>query len=222
MKPKTPLTALPIRAVLFDWNGTLIADLPHAYRAWMACFALLGVKKITFREFRRTYGLPWQSFYRRHGGDATTLRRERKRLSVLYRQIWRQSGIRLVPGVKAVVTQLRAQKKHLGILSDDPRREIVKLLKHWRLRRHFTFIGTSEQFPSKPSPAGIHAFLNHCRCRPREAMFVGDLADDLRAGRAAGVTTVAYLKGWQAPAVLRRAKPDYAIRKLNEIVRLDD
>lgn len=207
-----------IQAVLFDWNGTLVNDLLPAYRGWMACFELLGLKKISLLEFRRTYALPWQSFYRRHGADASTIHRHKEQLSATYRR--HQQNIRLSPGVKQLVRQLRAHGIFLGILSDDPRAEIVRRLKQWGLHQAFTFIGTSERYPPKPSPAGVRAFLRLIKRAPDEVLFVGDLPDDIAAGRAAGVTTVAYLKGWRPAAMLRKARPDYVIQQLEEIYRL--
>lgn len=207
-----------IRAVLFDWNGTLIADLKPAYRGWMACFALLGVKKITLAEFRKTYCLPWQSFYRHHGVPATTLKKFQTMLQATYRQ--HQKHPRLSPGAAVLIRALRAQGVRLGILSDDPRREIIRHLRRWRLLKHFAFIGTSVQFTSKPHPAGVCAFLRHGGLKPQAVLLVGDLADDIRAGQRAGVKTAAYLNGWQTPTVLRKARPDFTIKHLKEIQRL--
>ncbi|MDD5110356.1 MAG: HAD family hydrolase [Patescibacteria group bacterium] len=209
---------ITIRGILFDWNGTLVNDLLPAYRGWMACFHLLGLKEISLLEFRRTYALPWQSFYRRHGADASTIRRHRKELSVIYRRY--QRNIRLSPGAKRLIRQLHARDIRLGILSDDPRTEIVRRLKRWGLRHAFTFIGTSERYPPKPSPAGVRAFLRSAKRKPGEVLFVGDLPDDISAGRSAGVATVAYLKGWRPAAMLKKAKPGYAIQQLKEIFRL--
>ncbi|TSC77322.1 MAG: phosphoglycolate phosphatase [Parcubacteria group bacterium Gr01-1014_31] len=208
----------PVRAMLFDWNGTLLADLPAAYRAWMACFRLLGRPEITLAEFRRTYALPWQAFYRRHGVSARQLRREGKRLAARHRLAYGTPPF--APGARQTLRTLHRRGIMLGILSDEPRHIIVGRLKKSGLRPLFSFIGTSEQFPPKPSPAGVRAFLARVDCTPGACLLVGDLRDDLRAGRAAKVRTVAYLRGWQTATLLRKMKPDYAIRNLNEILRL--
>ncbi len=201
--------------MLFDWNGTLLADLRQAYAGWMACFALLGVPKITLTKFRRTYRLPWQAFYRDHGVGAARRRPLERQLNATYRA--HQRGVQLTPGAKAVIRDLHRQGVHLGILSDDPKREIIRRLRREGLRRYFNFIGTSERYAPKPSPAGVRAFLRRTQLKPRAVLMVGDLADDIRAGRAAQVRTVAYLGGWQAPAVLRRSRPDHAIRRLDDL-----
>ncbi len=207
--------AQPIQGVLFDWNGTLLADLERAYAGWMACFALLGVPKISLAQFRRTYRLPWQAFYRDHGVSAARRRPLERQLNATYRA--HQRGVRLTPGVPTLVHWLRRRGMVLGILSDDPRREIVAHLRRAGLRHAFAFIGTSERYAPKPSPAGVRVFLRRTRLKPNEVLFAGDLADDIRAGRAAGVRTVAYLTGWQDAATLRRSRPDYSILHLDDL-----
>lgn len=212
---KRPKPQPAIRGVLFDWNGTLLADLAHAYAGWMACFDLLGVRRISLARFRRTYRLPWQAFYRDHGVGAARRRPLERQLDATYRA--RQRGARLTPGVPALVRWLQRRGVVLGILSDDPRREIVTRLRRARLQQHFAFIGTSERYAPKPSPAGVRAFLRRTRLTPREVVMVGDLADDIRAGRAARVRTAAYLGGWQDSAVLRRSRPDQTLRRLPDL-----
>lgn len=210
---QTPQPA--VRGILFDWNGTLLDDLPHAYRGWMACFALLGVPKITLIQFRRTYRLPWQAFYRDHGVRRARLGQVGKKLDATYRR--HQHGVSLTRGAKMLIRDLHRQGVRLGILSDDPEREIIRRLKREGLRRYFSFIGTSETYAPKPSPAGVRAFVRSQRLKPAETLFIGDLADDIRAGRAAGVRSVAYLGGWQDAATLRRSNPDLVVRRLNHL-----
>lgn len=215
---KRPKAQPAIRGVLFDWNGTLLADLEHAYAGWMACFTLLGLRRISLARFRRTYRLPWQAFYRDHGVSAARRRPLERQLDATYRA--HQRGVRLTRGVPALVRWLRSRGVVLGILSDDPRREIVARLHRAHLQQHFAFIGTSEHYTPKPSPEGVRAFLRHTRLNPREVLMVGDLADDLRAGRAAGVRTAAYLGGWQTPGVLYASQPDHAVRRLGDLRRV--
>ena len=142
----------------------------------------------------------------------------KRQLDRTYRQ--HQRGVRLTPGVKPLIRDLYRRGVRLGILSDDPKREIIRRLRREGLRRYFHFIGTSEQYPPKPSPAGVRAFLHSQKLKPVEALFVGDLADDIKAGRAAGVRTVAYLNGWQDTATLRRSHPGFSIRHFDQLLSI--
>lgn len=214
------LSPSPIRAVLFDWNGTLVDDLPNAFRGWMATFRLLGVKPMALAEFRRTYHLPWQAFYRRHGVSARTLRERARTIDLTYFREYRRLPVRLSPGARSVLERLRRRGIILGILSDNQRHDILDQLRRLKLMGVFSFIGTSERYRPKPAPDGVQAFLRRFRLQPQEVLLVGDLADDLRAGQAVGVTTVAYCQGWQTATVLRQAAPDYAITHLKQMVAL--
>ncbi len=50
-----------MRNVIFDWSGTLSNDI---YKACMKVFEKLGLKKISFSEFKRNFLLPYMKFYR--------------------------------------------------------------------------------------------------------------------------------------------------------------
>lgn len=207
-----------IRGVLFDWSGTLLNNLKPSYEGWRICFAILGRPPMTLSQFRQTYCLPWQLFYRRHGISAKLLGQHPE----LREKYWQPQHRRipLSPGAKPLISALRRKKIAIGILSDDPQKEIVRQLRSHRLQNAFAFIGTSEEYRPKPHPDGICAFLRRTRFKPKEVVYVGDLTDDIRAGRAAGVVTAAYLNGWHPATILRKARPDFAIHDLRKIETL--
>ena len=51
-------------------------------------------------------------------------------------------------------------------------------------------IGFNEVPEVKPSPEGLNLILKKWNIKPSEAIFIGDMATDIQAGKAANVKTV--------------------------------
>jgi phosphoglycolate phosphatase len=72
----------------------------------------------------------------------------------------------------------------------------------------------------KPHPAPLLHIAQALALAPRELVMVGDGAQDILAGRAAGARTVGVRGGIQAEARLLAAEPDVVIESLAELSAL--
>ena len=57
---------LPLKAVLFDWDGTLVDSAPATFECYRQVFAAYGIA-FDERRFRETYSPNWYETYRRVG-----------------------------------------------------------------------------------------------------------------------------------------------------------
>lgn len=72
----------------------------------------------------------------------------------------------------------------------------------------------------KPDPEPVLLALDLLGYSPSEAIFLGDSPHDIRAGNAAGVTTVAALWGPFTRPALECASPDYLIEHIRDLPSL--
>ncbi|MBU2711309.1 HAD family hydrolase [Zooshikella harenae] len=80
----------------------------------------------------------------------------------------------------------------LAVLTRNTRANALRALAMIGLDEFFSpeaVIGRKEAAP-KPAPAGVLQLMAHFSCAPAQTVVVGDYWHDLKAGRAAGVTTV--------------------------------
>jgi phosphoglycolate phosphatase len=116
----------------------------------------------------------------------------------------------------------------LDALSDRPlavatnkRRDVaLAVLDALGLSSRFRWIWGGGDGAPKPDPACVHALLAQARIPHRDAWMIGDGVQDIGAGKAAGVRTVAVLGGFQKEPSLRALAPDFVIRSLGELPRL--
>jgi pyrophosphatase PpaX len=95
-------------------------------------------------------------------------------------------------GVEHVLRTLKRQRRRLGIVTAKRRRTVDLAFAVLPLERYFDAVVTTESTERhKPHPDPVHAALGQLHASPEQAAFVGDSPFDVRAGKAAGVFTVA-------------------------------
>jgi phosphoglycolate phosphatase-like HAD superfamily hydrolase len=77
-----------------------------------------------------------------------------------------------------------------------------------------------EDAPPKPAPDPLWLALERMNIPPEQACFVGDTASDIRAGKAAGVSTYGVTWGYREAAALIDAGADGLLTEPADIVKL--
>jgi phosphoglycolate phosphatase-like HAD superfamily hydrolase len=72
---------------------------------------------------------------------------------------------------------------------------------------------------AKPDPASVVAAIAALGVSPREALYVGDGPNDVRAGRGAGARTVGVAYGFH-PAEMRAERPDTVVERPLDVLAL--
>jgi len=122
------------------------------------------------------------------------------------------------PGVVAALEGLSNCKK--AVISNKKESLSKKLLQELDLLKHFECVfGGDSSEEKKPSPRPLLAVMDILDMRPEDAMMVGDSVYDIRAGTAAGVTTVAVTYGFRAAETLTEA--DFMIDSMPELLQVE-
>ncbi len=126
--------------------------------------------------------------------------------------------LREYEGISALLADLRAGGRSLGIVTSKAGPVVELAWSVLPLAQHFDVVVSSEATDRhKPHPDPVrHALIEHGG-RPDEAVLVGDSPFDLRAGRAAGLTTIAVTWGFFPRPVLERERPDMIVDTVPEL-----
>lgn len=196
-----------IKGVIFDWNGTLSDDIPKVFAVAMKTSARLGGKQLSYSEYRKKVRNPYLLFYRDLGCAAS-----KAEINRLYWRYLKQdrTPVSLFPDATQVLKLLDGQGIKVGIISSHPTFAIKAEAKSYGISRYIDFMRGDIHIK------GYHiiAFLKRFRIKPREAIFVGDMVNDIEEGKKCGVITAAYLKGVDSKEKLLKAKPDILLPNL--------
>lgn len=177
----------PVRAVVFDFDGTLVNSLPlvlasiaHAIepfggRPTMDIFAHLGGPPDRF--------LPLLINDPKHAPEALA------RMDAYHAA----NGhlLALFEGTAAMLDGLRAFGVKVGIWTGRDRLSTEALLRQLNLTGHFAGVVCGDDLPThKPDPAGLQELLRQLGVQPAETLFLGDADVDVLGGHACGVDTI--------------------------------
>lgn len=129
-------------------------------------------------------------------------------------------GVKAFPGIKSLLTDMRSAGTLLGILSNKPHPETVKVANHVFPGMFHVVRGQIDNGARKPDPALIYEQLEAYGVAPEKACMVGDGDTDVHVGKNAGVKTIAVGWGYRDPDVLMALSPDHFAADVESLRRL--
>lgn len=141
-------------------------------------------------------------------------------------RIWREMyhnhlySVKLIPGVYNTIEKLAEDGHCLAVISANSRDNIEPLLQKLNLNQFFTYVYTGSEHKA-PKIAKI--LYHEGERRKKRCIFVGDMPNDIRQGRDAGVLPVAYLyhrtKEYLEPFI-RAERPYETIDKIPKLLNI--
>lgn len=206
------IAEFPARAVLFDWDGTLLNSYEADLRAYLSMFHALDINW-TERELAQHYSPNWLRVYR----AASLPRSKWSEADRLWTRAYKLENPPLLAGARRVV-RLLAQKFDLGIVTSGNRPRVRRQLRELQLASYFSACICSEDASKrKPHPAPLQLALKRLRRAPEQCVYVGDTAEDIEMARNAGVRAIGVLGPFPTAARLRAAKPDVLLNSVREL-----
>ena len=202
------------RAVLFDWDGTLLNSYAADVRAYLSMFGTLEINW-TEREVNLHYSPNWYRVYR----AALLPRSKWIEANRLWARAYKLERPPLLPGARRVLRTLAA-KFDLGIVTSGSRARVRRQLRGFGLADYFSACVCSEDATKKkPHPAPLQLALKRLRLPPEQCVYVGDTAEDVEMARRAGVRAVGVLGPFPTAARIRAAKPEILLDSIRELPR---
>jgi HAD superfamily hydrolase (TIGR01509 family) len=177
----------PPRAVVFDFDGTLIDSLPLVLAA--ITHAVEGHGPRPTMEIFAGLGGPPERFLGPLLHDGRHLPMALERLAAFHRE--NSHLMQPFAGAGAALDALRAAGVRVAVWTGRDRTSAQRLLaQHGWQGRFAAFVCGDDLDTHKPDPAGLRAILRALDVAPAEALLVGDADVDVLGGAAAGVATL--------------------------------
>jgi phosphoglycolate phosphatase len=177
------------RAVLFDWDNTLVDTWPCIGRATNITLEAMGMAPWSEAEIRaRVAGSLRDTFPRIYG------ERWREARDIYYRAFGdvHLDMLRSLPSAEDVLAVSREAGLYLGVVSNKTGRYLRAEAEHLGWAGYFaSIVGAQDASRDKPDPAPVHLALSQGNIPAgADVWFVGDAPIDVICGLAAGCTTI--------------------------------
>lgn len=207
-----PRPSFSVRAVLFDWDGTLLDSFTADSAAYLSMFRTLGIVW-NAAAFEHHYSPNWLRVYR----AARLPRAKWKQADRLWMRAYKDQNPKLLPGARSV---LRALHKRfvIGIVSSGSGWRVRKQIRDFNLKHYIsTCVCSEDAAMRKPHPAPLRLALRKLGLPPQETVYVGDAPEDIEMARRAGVTPIGVLGPFPTEKRLRAAKPDLLLDSVRDL-----
>jgi len=213
------MTPQPLRAVLFDFDGTLADSYPAIAASVNHVRASHGLAPLPVEEVRRHVGRG-PEYLLSHtvpvGDIAANVARYRAHHPSVLR-----SGTQLLPGAAELLAALHARGLLLSVCSNKPVAFTRQLLDILEMARYFQAVLGPEDVPRpKPAPDMLKAALARLNVEPRQALYIGDMTVDVETARGAGVAVWVVATGSDTAEALAQAAPDRLLTGLGQALPL--
>ncbi len=202
--------------IIFDFDGVLFkASWKGLFEAYKAMIAAAGKDYweyfINFREFKEWWSPDWQENNRKIGIREKDLGKAHENFYRIY-----NSYIYLFSWSGKVVCEL-AKSHQLSIFTNRHSSSVRTLIKP--ISRHFScIIGGDDVRRLKPDPEGIYRILSILEKEKEGALMIGDMPEDIIAGKLAGIKTGAVKWGLGDWDELLSLDPDYKFERYKDLL----
>jgi HAD superfamily hydrolase (TIGR01509 family) len=202
----------PVRAVLFDWDGTLINSWHADANAYLKMFRTFGIPW-GMAEFERHYSPNWHRMYM----AAAIPRRRWVEADGHWLRAYRNYHIRLLPDARRVLKALRGRFK-LGLVTSGQRARVQPQLSFHKATSFFPVrVFCEDAARRKPDPAPLRVAMRRLRVTAADCIYVGDSPEDIQMAHRAGMRAVAVLGTSPTRHTVAAALPDVLLWSLAEL-----
>jgi phosphoglycolate phosphatase len=217
---------LPVEAVIFDLDGTLVNTIDIYFRVIDEVLERLSLPAVS-REVVLDAAKDGEFNWERMLPDDRKLEKED-----LLKQMW---GVRdelfpamlrerttLIPGADDLLRAIREGGAGIGLVTSTPRRNLENKwipLGDPGIKHFFKTIITADDVEKKkPSPEALITCAGRLGVEAKKCVTVGDVRTDIIAGKAAGMITIGVLTGFDTYDQLRSESPDLIVGSVADLV----
>jgi len=208
-------------AVVFDWNGTLIADTRLCLHATNKTLELFDVAPVSLAAYQDAYVVPLLQMYLRFGCKEQDVFARQSEFFEAFSKHYeaQQNRLRLRKGARQALGTIKERGNQALVLSNYQTGKITQQAERFKILTHLDAVLAHDDFSKvlykKGKGEKLKAYLEENEIM--RALVVGDTPEEIEIAHAYGYPGVALSDGVCSLARLRAAKPDYLIHSLDEV-----
>lgn len=209
-----------IRAVIFDWDGTIVDSIEHISTSLHQAAAELGFPTLEKSAYRSIIGLGMVDALTTLYPGLTTGEIDAIR-EAYGRYFFSKEATpqQIFNGMTEVLTDLRDAGHGRAVATGKSRRGLDSALRTSGLHPHFEVTRCADETRSKPDPAMLQEILDFYALAPHQAVMIGDTTYDLEMAQRIGMPAIGVRWGAHNDEALGRFGPRAIVGSVEELRR---
>ena len=229
LKSSSALSSVPdlvsrkYKAVIFDWDGTLVDSTARIVDSMHRAAVEVGMPKVTDEAVRQIIGLSLSKAIETIWPQIASEQCEsmEARYVANFSSV-SEVGVSFFDGLGALFKTLKARGYKLAVATGKSRRGLEEMLDGLPLEGHsirtlFDVTRCADETASKPHPRMLNEILAALELSSEEALMVGDTSFDLDMARAINMDAIAMTYGAHDVDTLQASMPQALCQSLNEL-----
>jgi len=189
--------------ILWDWNGTLLADTQICVDILNELMEERGLERITADIYRETFDFPVIEFYRSLGFSTSREEFESTSHEFIGRYTRRAIGCPLHDGAASLLHRLADEEWGQSILSAAQQAALERAMIDYGLGHCFqSLVGAEDIFAHGKVERGLR-WIEDSALNPSQVLLIGDTLHDHKVAQAMGVDCLLVAHGHHSPERLR-------------------
>lgn len=213
-----------VRLAVFDWNGTILADMQAVVEGMNQELKVIDHRPITVREYQEIYDTPTVNMWDKLGVSRKKFEANRMEMAKIFHAYYepRVARARTRSGARKTLAALQKAGVTSIVLSNHTMEGIYFQVERLRLSDYFKDILANEG-PGMNHYQGkqerLAEYMRTYRHLPEKTIIIGDTVEEVRIGRNLGLKTACVSGGYNSLARLRHANPDILVNHLPDILK---
>ncbi len=192
-----------IRAVIWDWNGTLLNDVEYCLNILNNLLVENHLKPLSLTEYRNIFTFPVKDYYAKAGFDFS--KKSFEELGKIFIENYEKNkySLKLFDEAKNVVEYFDEIGIQQYLLSAYKQDNLEEILKHFNIKKYFVKIrGLDNIYAGGKTELGI-SLRKEIEYPKEQVVLIGDSLHDSEVAEKMNVQSILISKGHQSAEKLR-------------------
>ena len=209
---------MPIRAILFDLDGTLIDQFEAIHRAFALTLKSMGLPEPSYNEVKKAVGGASESTMTKLIGQERAKEAVRRLRPIFEKEML--NGLKLLPGAIEILQKCHAGNIRTAVLTNKYGPHARAACDYLKLSEHLQFIiGADDTEWKKPSPNLTSFALRKLGTSSQETLYVGDSPYDYQTAQNVSMPCILLSTGTHSSDELSKLNRNLIIkRNLSEVL----
>ncbi|MBR9870203.1 MAG: HAD-IA family hydrolase [Gammaproteobacteria bacterium] len=210
-----------VKAVIFDWDGTLIDSVDHIAESLQQAAIELGYPNLELEAYRDIVGLGMiEALHKLYPGvsDEEIVRIREGYAGYFFKKVTTPQNV--FDGMADVVADIRTSGRGCSVATGKSRRGLAQALTTSGLGHHFDTSRCADETRSKPDPLMLEEILEFYGFQPEDAVMIGDTHYDLEMAKRIGMPAIGVEWGAHSREVLLDCQPHAVVNSVGDLRRV--